>query len=104
MPEWPVVIAARGFVEGAAGRPAKAVATLTQLNELSQRRFVTKYGIALVEAGLDRTDGAFATLEAAFDERSHWLMWLRLDPRWRDMRSDLRFARLIARLHYPDQT
>jgi DNA-binding winged helix-turn-helix (wHTH) protein len=102
MPEWPVAIAARGFVEGAAGRPAKAVATLTQLIELSQRRFVTQYGIALVEAGLGRTDGAFAALEAAFDERSHWLMWLRLDPRWRDMRSDLRFARLIERLHYPD--
>jgi hypothetical protein len=27
MPEWPVAIAARGFVEGAAGRAAKAVAT-----------------------------------------------------------------------------
>jgi DNA-binding winged helix-turn-helix (wHTH) protein/Flp pilus assembly protein TadD len=100
-PEWPVAIAARGFVEGVAGRTAKATATLTQLNELSQRRFVTRYGIALVEAGLGWTDAAFATLEAAFSERSHWLMWLRLDPRWRDMRSDCRFARLVARLHYP---
>ena len=102
-PEWPVVIAARGSVEGAAGCTAKAATTLTQLNELSQRRFVTPYGIALVEAGLGRKDAAFATLEAAFAERSHWLMWLRLDPRWRDMRSDARFARLITRLHYPAQ-
>jgi DNA-binding winged helix-turn-helix (wHTH) protein/Flp pilus assembly protein TadD len=102
MPQWPVAIAARGFVEGIAGRAVKATATLTQLNELSQRRFVTQYGIALVEAGLGRMDAAFATLEAAFAERSNWLMWLRLDPRWRGMRSDLRFAQLIRRLHYPD--
>ena len=102
MPEWPVAIAARGFVEGVAGRAVKAAATLTQLYELSFRRFVTQYGIALVEAGLGRTDAAFATLERAFAERSHWLMWLRLDPRWRVMRPDLRFAQLIGRLHYPD--
>jgi serine/threonine-protein kinase len=102
MPEWPVAIAARGFVEGVASRTVEASATLNELNELSQHRFVTRYGIALVEAGLSRTDAAFATLEAAFAERSHWLMWLRLDIRWRGMRSDLRFAQLIGRLHYPD--
>lgn len=102
MPEWPVAIAARGFVEGVAGRTVEAAATLKELNELSKHRFVTRYGIALVEAGLNRTDAAFATLETAFAERSHWLMWLRLDLRWRSMRSDLRFARLIERLRYPE--
>jgi serine/threonine-protein kinase len=41
-PEWPVAIAARGFVEGTAGRTASATATLTQLRDLAQRRFVTR--------------------------------------------------------------
>ncbi len=103
-PEWPVVIAARGFVEGAAGFTAQAAATLAQLLELSRRRFVTQYGIALVEAGLGWTNAAFATLEVALAERSHWLMWLRLDPRWRELRSDPRFIQLVRRMHYPDQT
>jgi len=80
-PEWPVAIAARGFVEGAAGQTAAAAATLQQLQMLSRRRFVTPYGIALVEAGLGRWDEALATLETALVERSHWLVWLRLDPR-----------------------
>src|SRR5260221_7525566 len=80
-PEWPVAIAARGFVEGAAGQTAAAEATLQQLQVLSRRRFVTPYGIALVEAGLGRRDEALATLETAFVGRLHWLVLSRVDPR-----------------------
>jgi DNA-binding winged helix-turn-helix (wHTH) protein/Tfp pilus assembly protein PilF len=99
-PEWPVAIAARGFVEGTAGRTASATAALTQLRELSHRRFVTPYGIALVEAGLGRRGAALTSLETAFAERSHWLVWLRLDPRWRDLRSEPRFGQLVQRMHF----
>jgi DNA-binding winged helix-turn-helix (wHTH) protein len=101
-PEWPVAIAARGFVEGLAGRTACATATLAQLRELSQRRFVTPYGIALVEAGLGCRDAALTSLETAFVERSHWLVWLRLDRRWRDLRSEPRFTQLVEWMHFPD--
>jgi hypothetical protein len=100
-PEWAVAIAARGFVEGIAGRTTAATATLAQLRKLSQRRFVTPYGIALVEAGLGRRDAALASLETAFVEGSHWLVWLRLDPRWRELRSEPRFTRLVERMHFP---
>jgi DNA-binding winged helix-turn-helix (wHTH) protein len=100
-PDWPVAIAARAFVECAAGRPEIAAATLEDLRALTQRRFVTPYGIALVQAGLGRRDAALGTLEQAFAERSHWLVWLRLDPRWRDLRSDPRFAALVARIEFP---
>jgi DNA-binding winged helix-turn-helix (wHTH) protein/Flp pilus assembly protein TadD len=101
-PEWPVAIAARGFVEGVAGRTGDATATLAELHALSQRRFVTPYGIALVEAGLGNPGAALATLETAFTDRSHWLVWLRLDPRWRDLRATPRFAWLVERMHFPD--
>jgi hypothetical protein len=43
-----------------------------------------------------------ASLETAFAERSHWLVWLRLDPRWRDLRSEPRFARLVERMNFSD--
>ena len=101
-PEWPVAIAARGFVEGMTRRTACATATLAQLRELSKRRFVTPYGIALVEAGLGRRDAALTSLKTAFVERSHWLVWLRLDPRWHDLRSEPRFAQLVERMRFPD--
>jgi tetratricopeptide (TPR) repeat protein len=100
-PEWPVAVAARGFVEGVAGRTEEAAATLAQLHQLARRRFVTPYGVALVEAGLGHGEAALATLEAAFAERSHWLVWLRLDPRWRGLRTHPRFVQIVARMRFP---
>jgi hypothetical protein len=42
-----------------------------------------------------------AWLEKAFEERSHWLVWLRLDPRWNSLRGDSRFDALVQRMNYP---
>jgi hypothetical protein len=58
--------------------------------------------MALVHAGIGDKEQAYAWLEKAFAERSHWLVWLRLDPRWKTLRGDPRFAELVERLNYPD--
>lgn len=99
--DWPVSIAARGFVAGAAGRRADALEALAELEALVAGRFVTSYGVALIHAGLGQNDAAFASLNKAFDERSNWLVWLRLDPRWNGLRSDPRFAQLVRRMQFP---
>ena len=99
--EWPVSIAARGFVSAAAGRTDEACKILAELERLASRRFVTSYGIALVYVGLDQNDAALASLNRAFDERSHWLVWLRLDPRWNKLRPDPRFVELVSRMRFP---
>jgi DNA-binding winged helix-turn-helix (wHTH) protein/tetratricopeptide (TPR) repeat protein len=99
--EWPVSIAARGFVSAAAGRTEEAREILAELERLASRKFVTSYGIALVYVGLDQNDAALASLNRAFDERSHWLVWLRLDPRWNKLRPDPRFNELVSRMRFP---
>jgi DNA-binding winged helix-turn-helix (wHTH) protein/TolB-like protein len=99
--DWPVSIAARGHVAGVSGRQAQAAEALGQLERLSANRFVTSYGLALVHAGLGQNDAAFASLNNAFDERSNWLVWLRLDPRWNGLRSDSRFTQLVSRMRFP---
>ena len=101
IPEWPVAIAARGSLEGAAGRPEKAKAVITELQELATRRFVTAYGVALVYAAIDDAEIAFTWLDRAFAERSHWLVWLRLDPRFDALRADPRFSGLLDRIKFP---
>jgi DNA-binding winged helix-turn-helix (wHTH) protein/Flp pilus assembly protein TadD len=99
--EWPISIAARGYITGVAGRIDEARNILAEMEALAGRKFVTSYGIALVQAGLGQSDAAFASLNRAFDERSNWLVWLRLDPRWKGMRSDPRFAELVGRMGFP---
>jgi DNA-binding winged helix-turn-helix (wHTH) protein/Tfp pilus assembly protein PilF len=98
---WPVAIAARGCVEGICGNLAEADAALAQLERLSTQKFVTPYGVALVLAGRGHHDQALSWLEQAFAERSHWLVWLRLDPRWSMLQGNARFARLVNRMRFP---
>jgi tetratricopeptide (TPR) repeat protein len=99
--DWPITIAARGFVVGVSGRSEHAQAALAELQELSGKRFVTSYGVALVHAALGDNDAANAALEKAFEERSNWLVWLRLDPRWKGLHADPRFADLVSRMRFP---
>ena len=99
--DWSVLVAARGFTYGMAGMTREAQAVLRELEALSRQRFVTSYGMALVHAGLRQIDEAFRWLDRAFDERSHWLVWLRLDPRWKSLHSDPRFAALVSKIGYP---
>jgi tetratricopeptide (TPR) repeat protein len=99
--DWPVAVAARGYVNGISGRTAEAREDLANLRSQAQFRFVTAYGVALIHAGLGETDLAFAWLDKAFAERSHWLVWLRLDPRWDPIRADPRFEQLLSRVGLP---
>ncbi len=101
VPEWPVLVAARGYTLGVMGRTEEARAVRDEMERLSGGRFVTAYGVALVYAGLGEKEQAFAWLDKAFAERSHWLVWLRLDPRWKTLRGDRRFAELVERMKYP---
>ncbi len=102
IPDWPVALAAIGNVYGLKGEKAEAKRLLDTLKSLSTRRFVTSYGVALVYAGLGEKDQTFLWLDKAFDERSHWLVWLKTDPRWAPVRSDKRFAELVNRVGLPE--
>ncbi|MDF2463761.1 MAG: hypothetical protein K0Q43_1996 [Ramlibacter sp.] len=100
-PQWPVLVAARGYTLGVMGRAIEARAVRDEMEQQSGQRFVTSYGVALVHAGLGEKKQAFAWLNKAFAERSHWLVWLRLDPRWKTLRGDPRFAALVEQMKYP---
>jgi TolB-like protein/Tfp pilus assembly protein PilF len=102
--DWPVAVAARGYVNGVSGRTAEARDDLANLAKQAEARFVTAYGVALIHAALGEKDLAFTWLEKAFAERSHWLVWLRLDPRWDAIRADARFGQLLSRVGLPTTT
>ena len=96
--EWVPTLAALGHVYGLQGRTGDARRVLMRLDEIARERYVTSYGVALVHAGMGDKEQAFSKLEQAFGERSHWLVWLNLDPRWDSLRADPRFDELTRRL------
>lgn len=96
--EWQPLLAAKGHFLGKCGQSAPAEAILARFKDLSKTRYVTSYGVALVEAGLKRPDDAIQALDRAYEERSHWLVWLALDPRFAEIRSDSRFQDLLHRV------
>ena len=81
-----------------ADRKSEALALLDELNELSTRYYVSPYRIATVYAALRDKDRAFKWLEHAYEGRDGWLIWLAVDPVVDDLRSDDRYAHLLARL------
>ena len=93
--DWPVTMAAIGNIYGLSHQSREALKILGELKELSKHKYVTSYGVALVYAGLGENDQAFAWLNKGYAERTHWLVWLKLDPRWDSLRSDPRFTELL---------
>jgi serine/threonine-protein kinase len=95
---WVPAKAAIGNAYGICGKKAEAQRVLVELDELAKATYVTPYARGLVYAALGEKEQAFAALNEAFDERSHWLVWLKLDLRWGELRKDPRFAELVRRI------
>ena len=100
--QWQPLIAARGYIAGVCGDRSGAAAELKLFEGMAKTRFVTSYGIALVEAGLGDTEAALRWLRKAVEERSHWMVWIRLDPRFNQIRDDPRFQQLTAKVFSHD--
>ena len=71
---------------------------LGELEELSKRRYIPSYLVALIHASLGANDRAFEWLEKACEERSSWLTWLRVEPKFDRLRPDPRYAGLLRRV------
>ena len=99
---WTPAMAVQGYLDAKSGRPQEAKDVLAEFNELRrQGRYASGYAIAVVYAGLGDREQVFSYLDAAYRERSHWLVWLKRDPRWNDVRSDARFQNLVGKIGLP---
>jgi serine/threonine protein kinase/tetratricopeptide (TPR) repeat protein len=94
-------VAALARVEAAAGRRGEAERSLAALDSNPDGRYVPSFWVATVHAALGDRDTAFHWLEKAFEERSHGLTFLRVDPALDSLRGDPRFDELVRRLHFP---
>jgi TolB-like protein/tetratricopeptide (TPR) repeat protein len=99
---WTPAMAVQGYLYAKSGRPGDATNVLAEFDELlRQGRYASGYAIAVVYAGLGDRERVFSYLDAAYRERSHWLVWLKRDPRWNQVRSDARFQGLVRKIGLP---
>jgi serine/threonine protein kinase/tetratricopeptide (TPR) repeat protein len=96
--EGPLNVAQLGLVHAFAGHVDDARAALQQLSELSTKRYVSPFSVALVHMGLGRIDEAFDWLNKAYDARDHWLETLKVHPVLDTLRVDPQYEELLARM------
>lgn len=92
------VVAALGGVYALSGNRKEARRVLAELREVATRKYVSPYRVACIYAALGKHDKAFDCLEAAYQDRSHLLVNLRVDPKLDTLRSDSRFTELTNRI------
>ncbi len=90
--------AALGHAYARAGKRRDARKVLETLKRRSDVEYVPPFCIALVYAGLGDKDQAFAWLDRACEERSHWVAYLKTWPLFDDLREDTRFGALLGRV------
>ncbi len=97
----PGVVGALAHVHAMAGARAQAQEFLDQLKQLAKRRYVSPYYLALAYVGLGDRDQALACMERAYEERSGWLVHIKVEPGLDSLRSDPRFQDLLRRMNFP---
>ncbi len=91
-----------GLAYGLAGRKAEANQILNELLKLNESRYVTPAALVNVYIGLGDKDQAFAWLEKAYQEKSNYVVFLKVFPILDTIRSDPRFPDLVRRIGLPD--
>ena len=95
-------LAALGQAYAFSHQTAEARKILDQLHERSQQTYVQPAAIAAIYIALGDTNQAFVWLQKAYDDRSEWLVYLKVDP-WADgVRNDARFNDLVRRVFPPN--
>lgn len=92
------IIAALGTAYALSGKRRRAQKVLEDLRKLAAQRYVSPHRVACIHAALSEIDKAFECLDQAYDDRSHLLVGLNIDPRLDALRADPRFDTLARRV------
>lgn len=95
------VVSLLGHAYAASGKKDRAERVLTELKDQSTRSYVSPFNVAIIYAALGEKDQAFDWLEKAYEDRSLWMVFLKVDPRLDSIRPDPRFRHMLGRLGFP---
>jgi TolB-like protein/Tfp pilus assembly protein PilF len=95
----PHYVSALGHAYAISGQKRMAEQSLARLTEQSKQRYVAPYDMAEIYIGLAEKEQALKYLEMAYQDRSCWMTWLRVDPRFDPIRGDPQYQDLLRRMH-----
>lgn len=78
------------------GRKREAHDELNKIFAASSGRWISSYSIALAFNGLGENDRAVSYLERGLAERDPRMVFLKVEPKWNNLRSDTRFQKVMS--------
>ena len=101
--EWgnPATVGELGHAFAVAGRTKEANETIEDLQAMAARHYVGPINLAKIYMGLGDLKRTFELLEQTFVDRSAWLLTLKRDPMYDDIRGHPQFQDLLARVGLP---
>jgi serine/threonine-protein kinase len=85
------------------GERAKTQEVLDELIKRSKHAYISSYHIALVHFALEENDQGYKRLDKAYNERSVFLSFLRIEPILSNLHSDSRFQDLLHLIGFPEK-
>jgi len=86
------------FILGKQGNMETARSVVNELEARSRSRHVSAYCIALGYLGVGDKVAAMDLLEKAVEDKEPLVVFLKVDPRWNELRRETRFTELLDRL------
>ena len=80
------------------GQFDKAAEYLKQLESIAQDDTKALYSLAMNYAEIGRNDEAITNLEKCFERHEERMVWLKVEPRFENLRSDPRFKELVQKM------
>jgi serine/threonine protein kinase/Tfp pilus assembly protein PilF len=97
----PLMRSALAHTLATAGRRKEAIQILDDLKAIASQKYVAPYFFAGIHIGLGESERAIEYLEKCYEEHSHWLIYLHLDPSMDGLRDNRSFQALLRRVGLP---
>jgi serine/threonine protein kinase/tetratricopeptide (TPR) repeat protein len=97
----PLMRAALAHSYAKAGRRDEALEILDDLSKLAERQYVAPHFFAGIHIGLGQNQKALDFLEKSYEDHSHWLLYLHIDPSMDALRDEPRFQHLLRQVGLP---
>jgi tetratricopeptide (TPR) repeat protein len=96
-----IALAMLGHALASSGQNSQAMQILEKLEEKSRSQYVPSYWIAVIYNGFRDKEQVIAWMRKAFEERSSWLVWSNVEPRFAWLRDDPDFVSLMGAMNLP---